>query len=546
MIRKTISITSALAIILIVSILLPAPAAAVPQPPHVFRGAVTVGGSAAADGLTVTAAITGASFPYTLTAQTSGGRYGDDLQFKVPADDPDTSTKEGGVDGDTVVFYVQGVEAGTNAFTIGDVTQLNLSISAVTPAAPAAPAAGGAAGGGLAGVTSVLYSVTQTGRFTEDVTAKSADKNVELYIPKDTIGLNRAGSLLSSIHVQETAEPPSPPVYFKIIPPVYDIGPDGATFNPPIDLTIKYDASLIPQGVAEKNLVVATWDKTTSQWVELESTVDPETDTVTAKVSHFTAFTIMAPTRPASFTFADLSVTPTEVDFGEGVNISILITNTGGLIDTYKVTLKIDGVAVEEKEVTLAGGDSETVTFSVTPDTVGEHAVNVSGLLGTFKVKAPKAPAAFTTSTLTISPAEVNIGERVTISVIVTNTGGLTDTYKVTLKIDGVAVEEKEVTLAGGVNQKVAFTTAKNIAATYIVAVNGLSGSFVVKKKVPPGVEEGIPPMPPAPPPAPSPLVPPVNWWLIGGIIAAVIIVGVVIWFIVTRRLWLVVTHHGS
>ena len=281
---------------------------------------------------------------------------------------------------------------------------------------------------------------------------------------------------------------------------------------------------------------MATWDKATSQWVELESTVDPEADTITAKVSHFTAFTIMAHTHPASFTVADLSVTPTEVDFGESISISVLITNTGDLTGSYEVSLKIDDVVVETKEVTLAGGDSETITFSVTPDTVGEHAVNVSGLLGTFKVKELKAPAAFTTSTLTISPAEVNIGERITISVIVTNTGGLTDTYKVTLKIDGIAVEEKEVTLAGGVSQKVAFTTAKNIVATYIVAVNGLSGSFVVKEKVPPVVEEGIPPMPPAPPPAPSPLVPPVNWWLIGGIIAAVIIVGIAIWFIVTRR----------
>ena len=142
MTKKTISIISTLVIALIVSILLPAPAVAVPQPPHVFRGAVTVGGSAATDGLAVTAAIAGTTFSYALSAQTSAGRYGDDLRFKVPADDPDTSTKEGGVNGDTIVFYVQGVQAGTYTFTIGDVTQLSLSISALPVTPPAAPAAG--------------------------------------------------------------------------------------------------------------------------------------------------------------------------------------------------------------------------------------------------------------------------------------------------------------------------------------------------------------------------------------------------------------------
>ncbi|MFQ6122104.1 MAG: Ig-like domain-containing protein [Dehalococcoidales bacterium] len=724
MTKKNISITSALITVLIVSILLPASAVAVPQPPHVFYGAVTIGGSAAADGIPVTAAIAGANFPYTPTAQTSSGRYGDDLTFKVPADDPETSAKEGGVNGDAIVLYVQGVEAGTYTFTIGDVTELNLSISAlptlaaptniqrttpdndntptftwnavtnaasyqvrivgvtaftdignvttytfttvadgshsfevrgvdaqgtpgpsgdlysftidttpptvaitaltpdpttdttptftgtatdntttiasvqyridggtwtaasavdgafdeasesytfttstlsagsytvevratdaagnvttpanyasdsftVTIAAPAPAAAPGApgAGAGAAGITSVLGSVTEKGRFTEDVTAKSEDGNVELFIPKDTIGLNRAGSLLSSITIKEMAEPPDPPVYFIIIPPVYHIGPEGATFDPPIDLSIKYDASLIPEGVAEKNLVVATFDKSTSQWVELESTVDPETDTITAKVSHFSAFAVLAPTRPAIFTTTDLSITPTEIYLGESITISVLVTNAGDLTGSYEVSLKIDDLVVEMKEVTLDGGDSETVSFSVTPAIAGEYTAKIDRLQGTFKVKTPLAPAAFTTSTLIISPTEVNTGERVTISVIVTNTGDLTGTYKVTLKIDDLVVEEKEVTVAGGASQRVTFTAAKDIPGTYMVAVNRLTGWFVVKEKVPPVVEE-IPPMPP-PMPIKPPLAAPINWWLIGGIIAAVIIIGGVAWRVVIAR----------
>lgn len=624
--KKTIAIISALITVLVVSILLPVAARAVPQPPHVFRGAVTVGGAVAADGLTVTAAIAGASFSYTPSAQTSGGRYGDDLKFKIPADDPDTSTKEGGVSGDTVVFYVQGVEAGTYTFTVGDVTQLDLSISALptlaTPSnlqrttpdddntptftwnavtsavsyqlrmdfgsfldvgnvttytfstaiadgshtfevrgvdaqstpgpsslssftistAPVLPAVGGGGGGGggLAGVTSVLYSMAQDGRFTEDITAKSEDGNAELFIPKDTVGKNRMGSLLSSLSIMVMADSPSPPDLSRVIGLVYDVGPDGATFDPPITLTMTYDASLIPEGVAEKNLVVAWWDKNAGQWEDLESTVDKESDIIMTEVGHFTAFAILAYTRPASFTVADLSITPREVNFGEEVSISITVTNTGDLTGSYEVSLKIDSLVVQTEEVTLAGGDSETISFSVPAAMAGEHTVNVNGLPGTFGVKAaPEAPAAFTTSALTVSPAEVNTGESVTISVLVANTGDLTGTYKVILRIDGVGVEAREVTIARGTRQKVTFVTVRNTAGAYSVSIDGLSGSFVVRERIPP-----VPaPPPPAPAPAPAPtLLPevpvtkPAGWWLIGGIIVAVVITGLASLLVIRRR----------
>ncbi len=346
---------------------------------------------------------------------------------------------------------------------------------------PAGGGGGGGGGGGAAGVTPVLGSTTEKGRFTEDVTAKSEDKDVELFILKDTIGRNRVGSLLTSIRIKEMEDPPAQPEQTNVVGLVYDIGPNGAYFDPPIDLTIKYDESLIPEGVAEKNLIVATWDKTASKWLEFESTVDPEVDTITAKVSHFTAFTILAPTRPASFKIVDLSITPKEVDLGEVVSISVLISNTGDLTGSHEVILKIDDVVAETKEVALDGGDSETISFSVALDTAGKHRVDISGLRGTCVVKEPPAPAAFTTGALTIYRAEVNIGESVTISVTLTNTGALTGTHEVALKIDNVVVSTKEVTLAGGTSEKVTFTTAKDVAGTYTLDVNGRLGAFTVK-----------------------------------------------------------------
>jgi hypothetical protein len=155
-------------------------------------------------------------------------------------------------------------------------------------------------------------------------------------------------------------------------------------------------------------------------------------------------------------------------------------------------------------------------------------------------VKELNAPAAFTTSALTISPEEVDLGERVTISITVTNTGGVSGAHKVTLKINGAIVEVREVVLAPHASKEVVFTVVKHAAGTYSVDVDGKRGSFLVREKAPPPKEEKppLPPPPPttAPPPVTPKPAPQVNWWLIGGIISAVVLIGVVIWRMVARR----------
>lgn len=303
-------------------------------------------------------------------------------------------------------------------------------------------------GGGLPGVTYVIDSVTQSGKFTEDVTAKSDDGKVKLNISEGTTGKKKGGQSLRTITMTKMEEPPDPPTDSDVIGLVYDCSPDGATFDPPISMTFKYDLSLLPADAREENLMVAFWDEVADEWVELESTVGPDSNTITAEVSHFTGFTILIPTRPAAFTIADLVITPDEVEIGETVTISASVTNTGDLTGTYEVTLKIDDTAVKTKEVEVAGGDSEKVSFRITRDTV----------------------------------------------------------------------------------------------RTYTVDVNGLSGSFVVKEQAPSLTSPPTPPqpspeptLPPAPPLPPQPSAKPINWPLIGAVIAGVIVFSLLIFFLVKR-----------
>ncbi len=375
---------------------------------------------------------------------------------------------------------------------------------------------GGGGGGGSGtpspGISDVSDFVSADGTFTETVVAESFDGKCELTIDEGTKGLTQEGTPLTEIAITEIEGPPAPPENCDTIGLTYDFKPDGATFEPPITVNFTYDPAEIPEGVSEEDLVIAVWDEDAGKWVKLEScTVDPETNIIAAPVSHFTAFTILAYTRLATFIASELSITPVETDIGEDVTISALVTNTGDLAGKYKVTLKIDNVAVATKEITLAGGASEEITFTTTEDVAGTYTVNVDGLPGSFVVGAS---AAFVASELSITPVETDIGEDVTISALVTNTGDLAGKYKVTLKIDNVAVATKEITLAGGASEEITFTTTEDVAGTYTVNVDGLSGSFVV----------GIPQKS-------------IYWWLIGGSIAVIIIIiALIVWLVVRRR----------
>ena len=125
----------------------------------------------------------------------------------------------------------------------------------------------------------------------------------------------------------------------------------------------------------------------------------------------------------------------------------------------------------------------------------------------------PTPPATFIISALSITPQEVNIGDEVTISALVTNTGNLEDIYRVALGINSQVVEIQEINLAGGASQVVTFKISENVTDIYSVNINDLSGSFVVK-----------------------PVANPISWSVLYGVVAAVVAVGLLLFFLARRR----------
>ena len=137
-------------------------------------------------------------------------------------------------------------------------------------------------------------------------------------------------------------------------------------------------------------------------------------------------------------------------------------------------------------------------------------------LIGNFMPEAvtPKPPLAsgFLVANLSIKPEEVRPNEIVNITVSVANTHDTWGIYSLVLNINGLKEAEKQAELDAGSSQDVSFYQTREDLGRYTVFINGLSGSFTVVQ------------------------LPLLNWPLIGGIISAVIVVGLLIFFLVVRR----------
>jgi len=208
----------------------------------------------------------------------------------------------------------------------------------------------------------------------------------------------------------------------------------------------------------------------------------------------------------------------------EIIEENITDNDIGSVTITFKVEKSwIEGENIDENTITLKrynpenGGWISLPTVKVSEDATYVYFSATSPGLSYLAVSGTAmtpAPTAFTVSALTISPSQVSVGQGVSISVTVTNTGDLAGTCTVTLKINGIVENTENVTLAGGENRQVMFTISEDIEGTYNVEVGGQTGAFTVAK------------LPPTP----------MSWPLIVGGVGAIAIIGIALVLYIRRR----------
>jgi len=184
----------------------------------------------------------------------------------------------------------------------------------------------------------VALPVDDEGVVQEDVEESVFFGMVDISIGDGTIALTEDGEPLQEITVEEICFGfPAPPAGAYVVGCVYDFLPDGATFDPPITITLHYDPGQVAAlGLAEENLKIALYNAATGEWQVLDSIVDTENNIITAEVSEFTMFAVYSPAPAATPTPTPVPVTPTPTAApGEegGANVGAIVGGIiGGLI----------------------------------------------------------------------------------------------------------------------------------------------------------------------------------------------------------------------
>ena len=136
------------------------------------------------------------------------------------------------------------------------------------------------------------YNISDEGVLLEEVEITTGENNeIVIGISPGTVLLDDEGNPLSSIDV--SGDPENTPSDDYIL--AYEFSPSGAVFDPAITIVITYNEDDIPAGVDEENLVIAYYDGIAGEWIEIAGIVDTVNNTITAYVTHFTSYALLAP-----------------------------------------------------------------------------------------------------------------------------------------------------------------------------------------------------------------------------------------------------------
>ena len=191
-----------------------------------------------------------------------------------------------------------------------------------------------------------------TGEVEDSIDFSSENGLVQLIVDEGVLAIGPDGYRITEITIDEVEEALLFPEEGTTgLGSAVDLGPSGALFNPPLVLNLGYSIEDLSLGTNENELYIAYWDGT--EWIAVASTVNPETNIVTASLSHFTVYTI-------------IMEAPTDDILGyskPSINPVLIITLAAGLILFLLAYRKV--IFVTSPRTVSTGEVSDKVTIQV-------------------------------------------------------------------------------------------------------------------------------------------------------------------------------------
>jgi len=176
-------------------------------------------------------------------------------------------------------------------------------------------------------------------------------------------------------------------------------------------ITFKVEKDWLEENSLHKwSIELNRYDPEINNWYALSCKRVEEDDTYVYYTASITRFSIFAITggetvEPLAVEVGNLSLSPSSVEAGEDVNISVDVANPSTYTDqTYAVILWLNGTVETGQDITLAPGETSTVSFTVAPDSAGDYEVRVDRLFSSVSVTRPALPTPTPAPTPTPTP----------------------------------------------------------------------------------------------------------------------------------------------
>ncbi len=218
-----------------------------------------------------------------------------------------------------------------------------------------------------------------------------------------------------------------------------------------------------------------------SGWSGVVADADSTTTTVTMDVDKtLTAvFAIQEDhVGPVISSLKPSNVGKTEVDIAWTTDVSS--TSQVEYWASPSVFTPVDENMVTEHTVHLTGLIPATLYHyrTISIDAAGNATTSLEGAFTTLGV-----PATFITSDPEFTKTTIDGGEKIDISILVTNSGDQPGNYEATLTVNDIEELTQRITLEAGASQKMDFTITKKAIGVYTLNVSGFTYTFVVEQQ---------------------------------------------------------------
>jgi hypothetical protein len=173
---------------------------------------------------------------------------------------------------------------------------------------------------------------------------------------------------------------------------------------------------------------------------------------------------------PAEFEIVALEIDSEPIAAGEAFNVIANVTNKGGTEGVYMASLKVNGLEVDSKDISIPAGGASDILFPVTLEDTGTYTLEVGGISTTLNVLEP---AELLVTNISVSPSFVFPGEEVTIEATARNIGEVKGSLTSTLYVNGVEEDSRQVTLAPDAVEDISFSLVRDVPGEYKIDVSG-------------------------------------------------------------------------